>query len=208
MPQRLNNFLLLVLLLFLTASTASGRSSRQDPALEGLELLRQSIAGMKDFSADVIQEKTLSLMSDKIIGHGILKFKKPGLLYMELYSPYASRLLVKDGVLTYRQVNEGGEQKNSLPPAENLNRWMQYFEKPAKSLPSGVIVTVDRVGKLWTLRIVPKKKVGMKEVTVVFLERGALKALSLEERNGDKTVVTFTEMQRNVGLKESEFTLE
>lgn len=196
----------LVVLLILVFSGVG--NARQDKALQGLELLRKTMAGMEDFSAEIVQEKSLSLLSEKLVSHGTVKFKKPGLFYMELYSPYASRLLLRDRVLRYRLVNDGDEEKISLPATENLTRWIEYLERPVTELPHGVDVSAVNIGKTWTLRIVPHGRKGIKALEVTFVEAGTLKRLAVDERNGDRTVITFENLRRNVGLKESEFTIK
>jgi outer membrane lipoprotein-sorting protein len=48
----------------------------------------------------------------------------------------------------------------------------------------------------------------MKELRITFDSEGGIRQLFIEERNQDRTVVRFTNMRRNVGLKEKEFTIE
>jgi outer membrane lipoprotein carrier protein len=59
-------------------------------------MLRKTFVGINDFTAQITQEKQLSLMKRKMVASGEVRFKKPDTFYMELYSPYASRVLLKD----------------------------------------------------------------------------------------------------------------
>jgi outer membrane lipoprotein carrier protein len=191
------------LLFFSTTAQAAPERS-----LEGLEALRRSFAGLSDFTADITQEKHLSLMKQKLVSHGVVRFRKPGLFYMELYPPYASRLLIKDNILTVKLPDQGTTDRIPLSPEESLERWLDYLAKPVAALPEGVEVKADRRGQIWTVQIFPKKKGGVKELRIIFDSEGRIRQLLIEERNQDRTVVRFTNMRRNVGLKEKEFTIE
>lgn len=61
---------------------------------EALEILRSSFSRMNDFTAEITQEKQLSLMKKKITAKGMVRFRKPESFYMELFPP-----LCKPGVV-------------------------------------------------------------------------------------------------------------
>jgi outer membrane lipoprotein carrier protein len=92
----------LFLLMTVVLSSPVTVQAAQNPALEALETLRRGFADINDFTAEITQEKQLSLMKRKMVSRGIVRFKKPGIFYMELYPPHASRLLLKNNMLTVR----------------------------------------------------------------------------------------------------------
>ena len=204
MTARIIVFLTLLLSL-LSASFASASSLS---ALEGLEMLRKALVGMNDFTAEITQEKQLSLMKRKMVASGEVRFKKPDSFYMELYSPYASRVLLKDNSLTLKLPNEGIRQKMTLPPEQGLGRWFKFLDHPVKALPDGFDIRAARRGGTVFLQISPLKKGAMKELQLVFQQGGVLKRLVIEENNRDKTVITFTNMKKNTGLSEKDFHLD
>lgn len=191
---------ILILLLSLTCAHASSNK-----ALEGLEALRRGFADMNDFTAEITQEKQLALMKQKMVSRGVVRFKKPGIFYMELFPPFASRLLLRDNVLTLKLPAQGVTERVVLPPEESLERWLAFLARPMTALPDGVEVQAERQGGVWTVRMFPRNKGGVKEVQLTFERDGRLKRLAIEERNRDRTVIRFANMRRNVGLKDSDF---
>lgn len=176
--------------------------------VEGLELMRRGFAGMQDFTAEITQEKQIALMKKKIAASGVVRFKRPDAFYMEIYSPYASRLLLKNNVLTLYLPNEGVRQQTVLPPEESLLRWFTLLEKPITRLPDGVTVTADRRGDTVTLRIVPGATGNIRELQLLLHENGTLKRLVIDEKNRDRTTITFHRLRSNVGLADRQFRVE
>ena len=198
--------LLLVLAMTFTFSATSRASGNL--ALEGLEVLRRSFAGMRDFTADITQEKQISLMKQRMTAKGVVRFKKPGSFYMELYPPYASRLLLKDNVLEILLPAEGVHDRLVLPPEESLERWFSYLARPVTALPEGADVRAERRDGEWTLHIFPRGKGGVRELQLAFEESGKLQRLTIEERNRDRTVIRFRNLRANTGLSDRDFVLE
>jgi len=189
-------------------SIASPVSASPLSAVEGLELLRRAFVGVNDFTAEITQEKQLSLMKKKMTASGTVRFKKPDTFYMELYSPYASRILLKDTTLPLKLPNEGVRQKISLPREQGLGRWISFLDRPVKSLPDGFDVRAEKRGSTVILEIAPRKKGAMREIQLSLSQDGRLKRLVLEENNRDRTVITFHRMKKNAGLTEGDFRLE
>ena len=204
MRARFLFFLFLLVILLLNASFACASSLSP---VEGLEMLRKAFVGVNDFTAEITQEKQLSLMRRKIVANGEVRFRKPDTFYMELYSPYASRVLLKDNSLTLKLPNDGIRQKMTLPPEQGLGRWFKFLDHPVKSLPDGFDVRAERRDGTVFLQITPRKKGAMKELQLVFQQGGELKRLVIEENNRDKTTITFSNMKKNTGLSEKDFNL-
>ena len=204
MQKTVTAILLLATLLLLPSAALPAK----DRALEGLEALRRGFAGMQDFSAEITQEKQLSLMKRKMTAKGIVRFRKPGSFYMEIYPPYASRLLLKDNVLEVFQPGEGIRQRIVLPPEESLERWFGYLSRPLTALPEGMNVRAERRDGEWTLHILPQGKGGVKEVQIDFEGDGKLKRVAIEEANRDRTVIRFHNLRPNTGLTDKSFALE
>jgi outer membrane lipoprotein carrier protein len=199
---------IIVLLLIISLFPVAAAHAAGNPALEGLEVLRRGFAETADFTAEITQEKQLSLMKRKMVSNGVVRFKKPGIFYMELYPPHASRLRMKGNILTFRLPKEGVTDQLTLPPEESLEKWFAYLARPVTVLPEGVDVRAEHRGGIWTLRIVPGEKGGVKELQLVFDGEGRIKRLAIDERNSDRTVIKFHNLRRNVGLREQDFQLE
>ena len=195
---------LVLTLLFLSSPTSAAPLS----AVEGLEFLRRAFVGVNDFTAEITQEKQLSLMKKKMTASGMVRFRKPDTFYMELYSPYASRILLKDITLTLKLPNEGVRQKMTLPREQGLGRWITFLDRPVRSLPDGFDIRAEKRGETVTLQIIPRQKGAMKEIQLSLWQDGRLKRLLLEENNRDRTVIIFHHMKKNAGLTERDFRLE
>ncbi len=196
---------LFALLMLTGALKAEARSLTP---VEGLEALRRSFGTMQDFTADLTQEKQLSIMKKKLVMQGQIRFKKPDRFYMELVPPYSSKVLLKDTVLLQRLGNQGELQRIVLPPEQGLSRWFATLAKPITAVPEGMEVRAEQTGSQTSVTIRPAKGGQLKELTVVLHDDGTVRKLVLEERAGDKTVMTFRKTRKNVGLSDADFRLE
>ena len=196
---------LFALLMLVAALKAEARSLTP---VEGLEALRRSFGTMQDFTADLTQEKQLSIMKKKLVMQGQIRFKKPDRFYMELVPPYSSKVLLKDTVLLQRLGNQGELQRIVLPPEQGLSRWFATLAKPITAVPEGMEVRAEQTGSQTSVTIRPAKGGQLKDLTVVLHDDGTVRKLVLEERAGDKTVMTFRKTRKNVGLSDADFRLE
>jgi outer membrane lipoprotein carrier protein len=197
---------MLLLLLALRPAALFGASGALE--LEALETLRRGFAGSRDFTAEITQEKRLSLMKQTLVSHGRVRFKWPGTFFMELYPPHASRLLLKDNVMVMRLPEQGTSDRIVLPPEESLTKWLAYLAKPLQALPEGLEAKAERHGSLWTLQIYPRAKSGVQQLTLDFDLDGTVRRIVIAERNHDKTTLNFSKVRRNVGLQEKDFQVE
>jgi outer membrane lipoprotein carrier protein len=183
-------------------------AAREIPPTEGLEALRRCFAGTRDFTAEITQEKQIALMKKKMVSTGEVRFRKPDSFYMDMKAPYASRLLLRDNMLSMFLPAEGIRQKTALPPEEGLRHWMKYLDQPVRSLPAGMDIKADKTGRNYIVSIFPGSKGGVKAIRLAFVENEGIIRLAIEERNRDRTVISFRSMRRNVGLSEKDFRLE
>lgn len=176
--------------------------------LEGLEALRRGFAGISDFSAEITQEKRLSIMKRTLVTHGAVRFRKPDLFLLEVRPPYESRLLLKDNVIE-QVAGRGGERSRIiLPPEQSLKQWFSKLAGPVSALPEGVSVRCDLNAGQYTLTISPDSQGQVKALTISFLENGTIQRLVIDEKNGDRATMTFKKMRRNIGLTDKDFRLE
>lgn len=187
--------------------TAEGFAAAISP-LEGLELVRRGFSGMTDFTAEITQEKQIALLKKPMTSKGQVRFKRPGLFFMEVFAPYPSRLLLSDNVLTMILPAEGIRQKSVLPPEEGLLHWFRLLDRPIDKIPEGVDARAERKNGAITLWITPKEKKGVREIRLTLLEDGRPKGLLIEETNRDRTLITFRKVRKNVGLTMDDFRIE
>lgn len=198
----------LMLTLVIMLCSASLGHARPLAPLEGLEALRKAFSGISDFTAEITQEKRLSLMKRTMTMKGTVRFRKPDLFYLEITSPYASRMLLRDS--TIEQVMGNGTERNRivLPAEQGLRRWFSKIAVPITAMPEGMAVQADVTGPLYTVTIAPQGQGQVKELVVTFQEDGTIKRLVIGERSGDRAVMTFRKVRRNIGLTEKDFRLD
>jgi outer membrane lipoprotein carrier protein len=194
-------------LLIMVLISAIAHAAEISP-LEGLELVRKGFAGMTDFTAEITQEKQIRILQKTEISSGKVRFRRPDTFYMEVYSPYASRLLLMDNILTMFLPTEGIRQKSVLSPEEGLHHWFSLIDRPVTRLPAGLELHAERHGDTVTLKIALAGKKGVKELRITLYDDGRPKRLAIEEQNRDRTVITFHRVRKNVGLSEKDFRIE
>ncbi len=197
--------LAVILTTFLRVAPAHARAI---PPLEGLEAMRRLFASVNDFTAEITEEKQLALLKKKLVMQGRVRFRKPDLFMLELDPPYASRLVLRDGVIEQALEGEGRRNRIVLPPEQGLRHWFENLSRPIAAIPEGVGVRAELSGGLYTLVITPKGSGQVRELTLSFQEDGTLRRLVIVERSGDRALMTFKRMKRNQGLSERDFRLE
>lgn len=206
MKRTLSSLLVISVILFAGAVTSV--NARPIPPLEGLEALRKGFAGIADFSADITQEKRLSLMKRNMNMNGTVRFRKPDQFFMAINPPYKSRMVLKDSTIELAGGPEGKRNRIVLPPEQGLGRWFSKLAAPVTSLPDGVSIQADLSNSLYTLTITPQGKGTVKELIITFLADGTIRRLTILEQNGDRATMTFRNLRRNIGLTDREFSLE
>ena len=196
----------LVLLAFLLNSSPC--QARTISPVEGMEALRRGFAGISDFTADITQEKRLSLMKRTMVMNGSLRFKKPDLFFMEINPPFKSRMLLRDSIIEQTAGREKTPTRIVLPPEQGLKQWFSKLAAPVTSLPDGVAVQADLTNSVYTLTIASQGKGQVKDISIVFLADGTIRRLVINEQNGDRATMTLKKVRRNVGLTERDFRLE
>ena len=198
-------FILMLSALLLASSPCHARTISP---VEGLEALRLGFAGISDFTADITQEKRLSLMKRTMVMSGSLRFKKPDLFFMEINPPFSSRMLLRDSVIEQIAGRDKAPTRIALPPEQGLKQWFSKLTSPVTSLPDGLVVQADLTNSVYTLTIAPSGKGQVKDISIVFLGDGTIRRLVINERNGDRATMTLKKLRRNVGLAERDFRLE
>jgi len=203
-PLRFTFYCSLVCILLLPVFASSAPLA----PLEGLERLRLALQGLQDFSAELTQEKQVSVLKKKLVMKGTVRFRKPDQFRMELFPPYKSRMLLKDNLLLQRIGERGELQKIVLPEDQGLSRWIGKLSKPVSSLPEGLEIKAEETGRVTTVVIRPAGSGQMKEITVQLQKDGLIRRLVLEEQNGDRSTMVFSRARKNSGLTDADFRME
>lgn len=194
--------------MLLVSGVAVSAQARSIAPQEGLEALRKGFAGTSDFTAEITQEKRLSLMKRTLVMTGTVRFKKPDQFFMEINPPFASRMLLRDTTIDQAIGRDGEKNRMVLPPDQGLKRWFSKLTSPVTTLPEGVTIQADFTNGTYSLGIAPHGKGQIKELTIVFQEDGTIRRLTINEQNGDRSSMTFKKVKRNTGLTDKDFRLD
>jgi len=200
--------MMLAVSLFSLILNTNSALARPVTALEGLEVLRKGFAGITDFSAEITQEKRLSIMKRSLVTHGTVRFRKPDLFMLDVKPPYESRMLLRDTVIEQVSGKSGERSRIILPPEQSLKQWFSKLAGPVTALPEGVAISCDLTGSLYTLSIAPAGQGQVKSLKISYLENGTIQRLVIDEKNGDRATMIFKKMRRNTGLTDNDFRLE
>jgi outer membrane lipoprotein carrier protein len=198
---------MMLTIVILLCIVSSGHAGSISP-LEGVEALRRAFSDITDFSAEITQEKRFSLMKRTMTMNGKVRFRKPDLFYLEISSPYASRMLLRDSTIEQAMGNSNVRNKIVLPPEQGLKQWFSKLSSPITSLPEGLTVQADLNNSVYTLTILPSGKGQVKDVSIIFLKDGTIRRLIINEQNGDRATMILKKLRRNVGLTAQDFSLE
>ena len=198
----------LLLTMLLVLLVPSALPAAPVPPLEALEQLRNGFADMQDFTAEISQEKQLAVMKKKLVSSGTVRFRKPDLFFMELKAPHGSRMVLRDKTIDLYLPEGKNRQQIVLPSDEGLKHWLALLSRPITTLPQSIDFKADRVGDTQTLTITPQSKGQVRSFTLTSGSDGRLRKLAIEERNGNRTTITFQKLRPNVGLSEKDFRIE
>lgn len=202
------NFCFVVITFILMIVGSHHVDAKEIPPLDGLEALRRGFSGITDFTAEISQEKRVSLMKKTLIMGGTVRFRKPDAFYMEINPPFASKTLLRDSTIEQTSGRNGEKNRIVLPPDQGLKRWFSKLTTPVSTAPEGVSILADATNGIYTLTIIPQGKGQIKEMTLIFLEDGTIRRLTISELNGDKSTMTFKKVRRNTGLSDKDFRLD
>jgi len=173
---------------------------------EVVKRLKEVQEKTKDFSADLYQEKKLSLLREKIISRGNIRFKKPDKVSIEFFHPETSQM-VFDGktVLLYFKEEKLAERYSvrSNPIAE---RYLLFSKDPFQEKLAEWKIIEDRDSFL-VMEIYPKVKDPLFVKTRLWVSKKSWMVIGMEmiEKNGDTTSIRYSNMKVNTGLKDSDF---
>jgi outer membrane lipoprotein-sorting protein len=180
------------------------------PAL--LAELQQSLAGTTNVQSDFTQEKELSVLQQKVILKGRLAVQQPSRLSWQVTEPIRYNLVL-DGTML-RQWDEATDRVQQISLAGNpvfgvvavqLQAW---FSGRFDLLLKDFTASVDASAALSTVVFTPREggfvEKAIRRVVLTFREdHRYLSHMMIEEKSGDRTLMTFTNTILNAALEPS-----
>ncbi|MGA2317125.1 MAG: outer membrane lipoprotein carrier protein LolA [Thermodesulfobacteriota bacterium] len=195
--------LILVSLLWIPLTAKGAAPISADEVVKRLREIQEKT---KDFSADIHQEKKLSLLKEKIISRGKIRFKKPDKVSIEFFHPESSQMVFdgKTALLYYKE--EKLAERYSLRSNPIAERYLLFSKDPFQEKLAEWKILEDRESFL-VMEIIPKVKdpLFVKTRLRVSKKDWMLIGMDMVEKNGDTTSIRYSNMKVNTGLTESDF---
>jgi outer membrane lipoprotein carrier protein len=196
----------LLILVSLLSIPLTAKGAAPISADEVVKRLREIQEKTKDFSADIHQEKKLSLLKEKIVSRGRIRFKKPDKISIEFFHPESSQMVFdgENALLYYKE--EKLAERYSLRSNPIAERYLLFSKDPFQEKLAEWNILEDWESFL-VMEINPKVKgppfvktrlrVSKKDWMVI--------GMDMVEKNGDTTSIRYSNMKVNTGLTESDF---
>lgn len=164
----------------------------------------------QSIQCDFVQEKNLSMLSDKIVSKGKFWFKKDNKVRMEYQQP-SYYLLVING----KDIKIRDAQKESKVSGKN-NKLFEQINKITVDCVRGTVLDntdfstkISENAQQYRLEMVPVNK-AMKEyfkaiVLLVDKQDYAVSKITMEELSGDDTIISFLHKQLNINIPDAVF---
>lgn len=168
---------------------------------------------LETLKCNFIQEKSISMLKDKLVSNGEFVFKKTDKLRMEFKQPY-HYVFILNGSKIFIQDNQ---KKTEISAAGN--KLFKKISQITVSSVSGDIlnskdfkVNIFENSSQYMLQLTPQSK-EIKEIFKLFqiyISRTdhLINTIEMTEVSGDKTMITFTDKKTNLPLSDALFTLK
>lgn len=164
---------------------------------------------VRDFTADLIQEKRISLLQKEIVSHGVIQFKRPDKLLIELFDPDPSLMIVDGHSLWLYFKRDKIAQRYSLGNNAFLQRYLTLLDQPFSGK-WGKPASMKREGERIVLEIMPGETDAIfSKITLwVSTEDWMIRKLLLSEKGGDSTRLSYENIRVNTGIPDSRFKVD
>jgi outer membrane lipoprotein-sorting protein len=168
---------------------------------------------LQSLKCNFVQEKSISMLKDKLVSNGEFAFKKPDRLRMEFKKPY-SYIFILNGTKIFIQDN----QKKTEISASGNKLFKKISQITVSSVSGDILnssdfsVVILENSSQYMLQLTPKSK-EIKELFKLFqvyISRNdnLIHKIDMTEVSGDNTTITFTDKKTNLPLNDALFTLK
>jgi outer membrane lipoprotein-sorting protein len=207
--------LILLLLVLVTGITLKAQYAGYSPVADVAKFkVDFSVATQKTLSikSDFVQEKNLSMLSEKITSKGKFWFKKESRVRMEYNQPYQYLMILnKDKVFV-----KDGQKENKISTRSNklfqqINKIMiDCMQGTALSNPDFTTRAFENKNTS-LIELTPLTK-GLKELfkninVIVGNKDFSIISIEMKELSGDNTLIRFTNKELNAAIPDSLFTI-
>ncbi len=198
--------MLLPALLFAAISTAAQTS--RPPAQEVASALQKKYDGIRDFTADFVQESEGGLLRKKQTERGVVQVKKPGKMRWDYKVP-EPKVFVSDGRRIYLHVPADNQVIVSPVPEQDQATTAVLFLVGKGNLARDFTVSYAEEGgaDTYVLKLLPKLPERDYDWLQIEVDRRTLqiRSLSAAEAQGGRSTFRFSNFKENGGLSDKTF---
>ncbi len=203
-----------VLTLLLTLLCATGMAQKPVTAFEQKQMLAKIEASAKSIQSlqcDFTQEKRLSLLNDKMVSKGVMRFKRPDRLYWHYSSPYTYTFVINGTqvAITSHEKKQVIDVKQNALFQEIVKMMMNSVTGKCLTDKTSFSVKMYRDGANRRAELTPVKKQMKKLFSTITLlidpAKGMVHTVVMKERSGDTTTIRLNNIRKNVTVDEKVF---
>lgn len=163
----------------------------------------------EDFSADLFQEKRISLLKGKVVSRGRIRYKKPNYFLIEFFHPEPSQMVFDGKTLLLYFKEERVAERYRVEANPMVEKYLLFSKDPFQEKLAQWRIVEDR-GPVLTMEISPKEKEPLFLKTRLWISKKDWTVVGMEmvERNGDTTLLRYSNVKINTGLTSAAFQIE
>lgn len=173
---------------------------------EVVQRLKESRERTKDFSADLLQEKKVSLLREKVVTKGRIRFKHPDKVSIEFFHPESSQMVFDGKTLLLYFKEEKMAERYQVHANPVVEKYLLFTKDPFREKLAQWKIVEDRESVV-VIEILPKTKDAFFVKTRLWVSKKDWMVVGMEmvERNGDTTLLRYSNLKVNTGLSDSDF---
>lgn len=167
---------------------------------------------IKTLKSDFIQEKSISMIKNKLISNGSFIFKRNNNLRMEYFKPYAYLFVMKNDQILIKN-----NQKKSAVSVSSSRLFKMISQLTIDCLTGNILTSNDFDIKIsenaafYHLDLFPNQKMIKSlftEIDILISKSNfTVEKLELRETSGDNTTLTFSNKQLNIPVSDEVFSI-
>ena len=195
--------------LVVAASVTLGAPARADDVTDTFAEIKKAREKVKTLVATFTQERTIGLLSSTVKSEGEMTLVRPDKLRWELKSPDAVTYWITPEGFAFSTANGSANVSKTAAKkfGDVLNDLLVFMGGDLDSLKTRYDFTVPSKKDGVTLRAIPKTEEVKKVVKSLEISVGAdlwtVKKITIEEKSGDKSVITFTKVTKDAKVDDA-----
>jgi outer membrane lipoprotein carrier protein len=171
-----------------------------------VQRLKETREKIKDFSADLLQEKKVFLLKEKVVSRGKIRFKKPDHFFIEFFHPESSQMVFDGRTFLLYFKEEKMAERYQVQANPIVEKYLLFSKDPFQEKLATWKMVEDHESFL-VIEILPKGEEALFIKTRLWVSKKDWMVTGMEmvERNGDTTLLRYSNTWVNTGLTNSDF---